>query len=64
MIEANSVSFRLKNYEQKASAGFSNDEVKTYERYIAYLKKSTNGYVLTESSNQYMEWIREMTRKA
>lgn len=58
-IEAHSVSFKERDGlpSTTSTAGFSNYRVKKNERFVAYLKKSNEGYVLAGESVQFLEWI-------
>lgn len=57
-IEAHSVHFTDSDGRiQGATAGFSNYGVQKGRRFIAYLRKTKDGYVLSGESNQYLEWI-------
>jgi hypothetical protein len=57
-IEAHSVHFTDSDGAiQGATAGFSNYGVQKGGRFIAYLRKTKGGYILSGESNQYLEWI-------
>jgi hypothetical protein len=62
LIEAHSVSFREGNTLHDATAGFSNHRVTKGKRFIGYLKKVDDRFILSGESNQFLEDIDDLTK--
>jgi hypothetical protein len=62
VIEAHSVSFSDGSGSYSATAGFSNYEVTAGKRFIAYLKRKEDKFVLSLNSNQFLEWVDDANR--